>query len=139
MSTQEFLWGHFQGKQLWVSFSAHLLGAGCSEHQNDERIAQNVQNKWAADPVAKGSAVIVSAKDGNVTLKGAVPDAAAQQRIEEIAREEPGAKGVADETALVAIRETGQAVSSPAATPLPPPAQKPKPNPLPSLQVRHLL
>ena len=67
-----------------------LLGVavGCSKHPNDETIAQEVQNKVAADPVAKSSAVSVTAKDGKVTLKGTVKDPATQQRVGQIARED---------------------------------------------------
>ncbi len=68
-----------------------LLGVavGCSKHANDDTIAQDVQSKVAADPVAKESIVTVTAKDGKVTLKGTVKDPATQQRVEQIAREEP--------------------------------------------------
>ena len=105
-----------------------LLGVavGCSKHPNDETIAQDVQNKVAADPVAKSSAVSVTAKDGKVTLKGTVEDPATQQRVEQIAREEPGATGVDDETAIV----QEQAVNTPTAVPAPPPAEQPKPEPI---------
>jgi hypothetical protein len=110
-----------------------LLGVavGCSKHPNDEALAKDVQSKVAADPVAKDSAVSVTAKDGKVTLKGTVKNPATQQRVEQIAREESGATGVDDETAvppeLVAAPE--QVANMPAPAPAPP-AEKPKPQPI---------
>ncbi len=85
----------------------------------------------AADPVARDSAVSVAAKDGKVTLKGTVKDPATQQRVEQIAREEPGATGVDDETAVlpepVPAPEQAANMSAPAPAP---PAEKPKPQPI---------
>jgi len=102
-----------------------MLGftVGCSKHASDETIAQDVQSKVAADPVAKDSAVSVTAKDGKVTLKGTVKDTATQQRVEQIARQEPGATGVDDETAVVTgpVTPPEQAASTPAPTPAPEP------------------
>jgi len=102
-----------------------MLGftVGCSKHASDETIAQDVQSKVAADPVAKDSAVSVTAKDGKVTLKGTVKDTATQQRVEQIARQEPGATGVDDETAVVTgpVAPPEQAASTPAPTPAPEP------------------
>jgi osmotically-inducible protein OsmY len=43
----------------------------------------------------------VTAEDGKVILKGKVKDPATQQRVEQIAREQPGATGVDDETAVL--------------------------------------
>jgi osmotically-inducible protein OsmY len=80
--------GTFSKKVGATLLACILLGGGCSKHQNDEAIAQDVQSKLATDPVAKGSAVSVSAKDGKVTLKGTVKDPATQQRVEQTAREE---------------------------------------------------
>jgi BON domain-containing protein len=112
-----------------------LLGVavGCSKYGNDDTIAQDVQSKVAADPVAKDSIVTVTAKDGKVILKGTVKDPATQQRVEQIAREEPGATGVDDETAIAPGQpeQTQQAVNAPTAVPAPPPVEpKPKPRPI---------
>ena len=109
-----------------------LLGVaiGCSKHPNDETIAKDVQTKVAADPVAKDSAISVTAKDGKVMLKGTVKDPATRQRVEQIAREEPGATGVDDETAVQPepVPAPEQAANMPAPAPAPP-AEKPKPQP----------
>ena len=112
-----------------------LLGVavGCSKHANDDTIAQDVQSKVAADPDAKDSIVTVTAKDGKVTLKGTVKDPAMQQRVEQIAREEPGATGVDDETAIAPEHpeQAQQAVNAPTAAPAPPPVEQPRPKPRP--------
>jgi len=107
-----------------------MLGftVGCSKHGNDDTIAQDIQSKVAADPVAKDSAVSVTAKDGKVTLRGTVKDTATQQRVDQIAREEPGASGVDDQTAVVPgpLPSSEQAANTPATVP-PPAAPKPEP------------
>lgn len=106
-----------------------VFAVGCSKEANDDTIAKDVQSKVAADPVTKDSAVFVTAKDGKVTLRGTVKDTSTQQRVEQIAHDEPGTKGVNDETAVVPIAAAAaektantpppNATPSPAATPEP--------------------
>jgi BON domain len=105
------------------------FAGGCSKTANDDTIAKDVQDKVAADPVTKDSAVTVSAKEGKVTVKGTVKDSATQQKIEQIAKEEPGATGVNDETAIVPmpVPAPDQSASAPAASP---PVEVPKPQPI---------
>ena len=112
-------------------------GAGCSKHVNDEKLAQDVQSKIAADPVTRDAAVSVTANDGKVTLRGTVKDTATQQRMEQIARQEPDSAGVEDQTAVVAGAPVAQADSVPVAAPPPasapaaaPPAEAPQPEPI---------
>jgi BON domain len=108
--------------------------AGCSKHANDDTIAQDVQNKVAADPVTKDSSVSVTAKDGKVTVKGTVRDQAAQQRVEQIAKEEPGATGVNDETAVLstgaAAVPSAEQTANTSAPPTPAPVVPPPPQPI---------
>ena len=113
--------------------------AGCSKHVNDDKLAQDVQSKIAADPETKDAAVSVTAKDGKVTLRGTVKDTATQQRMEQIARQEPDSAGVEDQTAVVSGAPVAQADNLPAAAPppasapaaaAPPPAEVPKPEPI---------
>ena len=108
--------------------------AGCSKHVDDATIAQDVQSKLAADPTTRDAAVSVSAKDGKVTLRGTVKDTATQQRMEQIARQEPGATAVEDQTAVVAAGgPVAQADNMSAAAPPPAsaPAEAPPPAPAP--------
>lgn len=113
------------------------LTAGC-KHVDDAKIAQDVQNQIAADPVTQGSPVTVTSNEGKVTLKGTVKDQATQQRMEQIAKAEPGATSVSDETAIVpaaaaagAAAEQAMNTTPPAATPAPAPAP-PQPIVVPS-------
>jgi osmotically-inducible protein OsmY len=73
---------------------------GCS-HASDEAIAEDVQGKISADPDTKDSNVSVEAKDGKITLSGSTKSQAAKQKIEQIAREESGAKSVEDHTTIL--------------------------------------
>lgn len=114
-----------------------LLVAGClavtagCKHVDDAKIAQDVQNQLAADPQTQGSPVTVTSNDGKVVLKGTVKDQATQQRMEQIAKAEPGTASVSDETAIVAAgaaaagaaAEQAMNTPAPAPTPAPPPPQ----------------
>jgi hypothetical protein len=76
------------------------LAIACSKKPSDDTIAKDIQDKIAADPDTKDSQITVAAKDAKVTMTGQVKTPAAQQKIEQIAREEPGAAGVDDQTAV---------------------------------------
>jgi hypothetical protein len=119
-------------KRVIATFLAGAMfsfAGGCSKTANDDTIAKDVQDKVAADPVTKDSAVSVSSKEGKVTVKGTVKDSATQQKIEQFAKEEPGATGVNDETAIVPVPAPDQsaATAAPAAAP---PVEVPKPQPI---------
>ena len=73
---------------------------GCSSRPSDQIIAKDIQSKVAADPETKDSSVAVAAKQGNVTLSGKVNSAAAQQKVEQIARLEPGVVSIENETSV---------------------------------------
>jgi len=73
---------------------------GCSKRANDETITKDIQAKVAADPDTKDSNVTVASKDGKVTLTGTASSPAAQQKLEAIARQEPGIAGVENQTAV---------------------------------------
>lgn len=99
-----------------------LLSVACSSRPSDDTIAKDIQNKVATDPATKDSQVNVVAKDGKVTLSGAVSDPTAQQKVEQIAREEPGVAGVENQTTVG---------SEPAMAAAPPPSEeKPEPQPI---------
>jgi len=107
-----------------------VFGAGCSTHPNDDVIAKNVQSKVAADPATKDSAVLVTSKDGKVSLRGSVKDGATQLRRQQLAREESGVTGVDDQTAV--LPEPAAAPEQAANTPTtaPAPVETPKPQPI---------
>lgn len=97
------------------------LSVACSRRPSDDAIAKDIQNKVATDPATKDSQVNVVAKDGKVTLTGAVSDPTAQQKVEQIAHEEPGVAGVENQTTV-----GGEAATATATAP-PPPEEKPQP------------
>ena len=113
----------------WVVAGCLALTAGCKQ-VDDAKIAQDVQNQIASDPQTQGSAVTVTSNEGKVTLKGTVKDQATQQRMEQIAKAEPGAAGVSDETAIVAAGAAAGAAAE-QATNAAPPAAAPTPAPPP--------
>ena len=93
---------------------------------SDDAIAKDVQSKVAADPDTKDSDVSVTVKDGKVTLTGKVKTQAAQQEIEQIAKDAPGATGIDDQTAV----DTAAMANAPTQAAAPPPtAEKPTPQP----------
>jgi hypothetical protein len=115
-------------KHMTLSFVLLLgIAVGCSSPPKDEQIQRDIQAKAATDPETKDATVSVTAKDGNVTLSGTVSTPAAQQKLEQIAREEPGAAGVDDHTSIQP--DATQAAQAEAPKPAPP-VVKPKPRPI---------
>jgi hypothetical protein len=104
------------------------LWVACSKRSSDDTIAKDVQDKVAADPDTRDSQVNVTAKDGKVTLTGKVKTPAAQQKVEQIAKAEPGETGVDDQTTVDS--DASYAPSQAMAPPPPPPVEKPKPQPI---------
>ena len=117
-----------------IALLSLLLGfsIACSKRPSDDTIAKDIHDKVAADPDTKDSQVAVAAKEGKVTLTGKVKTPAAQQKVEQIAREEPGAAGVDDQTAVQpdSTMAAPEPVTQAAAPPPPPPVEKPKPQPI---------
>jgi hypothetical protein len=110
------------------------LPTACSHGPSDETIAKDIQSKAAADPDTRGSQVTVAAKDGKVTLSGQATNPAAQQKFEQIARQEPGVTGVDDQSTVAAAgapAENPAQAMAPAAAPAPAPAAAPPPKPKP--------
>jgi hypothetical protein len=111
---------------LFVFVVLLLATISCSKTSktaNDDQIQKDIQTKAAADPDIKDSPVTVDAKEGKVTLTGKVRTPAAQQKLEQIAKDEPGAAAVDDQTSV----DPEAVASQPAPPPPPPPAPKPQP------------
>jgi len=119
---------NIQNRTISIVLLSALLGlsSACSKHPSDDTIAKDIQDKVAADPDTKDSQVSVAAKNGKVTLTGQVKTPAAQQKVEQIAKGEPGETGVDDQTAVQPDTTAAQAM----APPPPPPVEKPKPQPI---------
>src|SRR5215470_11879742 len=105
---------------LLLFFSFFLA---CTRRSPDDKMAEDIRQKVASDPDTRDSQVAVAAKDGKVTLSGKVRTPAAKKRIEEIATEEPGGKGVEDQT-TIEPDELAPAMATAA------PAQRPAPQPV---------
>jgi hypothetical protein len=73
---------------------------GCSERPNDDAIGKDIQNRIASDPDTKDSNVSVVSNDAKVTLKGTASNKAAQQKLEQIVRQEPRIAAVDDQTVV---------------------------------------
>jgi hypothetical protein len=108
-----------------------LIGllTGCSRRSPDDRLAENIREKVAADPNTRDSQIAVTAKDGKVTLAGKVRTPAAQKKIEEIAAEEPGDQGVDDQT-TIEPENVGSHELAPAMAAAGAPVRKPAPQPV---------
>lgn len=52
--------------------TAAFVSSGCSSKPSDGQLTTNVQKKIAADPSLQGQPILATAKDGTVTLSGAV-------------------------------------------------------------------
>ena len=131
--------GKVYNAKISILLVAVLVGIpiACSRKPSDDVIAKDIQTKVAANPETKDSEVTVAAKDGKVTVAGKVKTPAARQKVEQIAREEPGVAAVDDQTAIPPETasasqppfETAQP-TSPAPVAPPPPVEKPKPQPI---------
>ncbi len=111
------------------------IGVGCSSRTKDEQIQKDIQTKAATDPDTKDSDVAVTAKEGKVTLTGKVKTPVARQKLEQIAKEEPGAAAVDDQTQVepdTMAAQTAQPLPAPAPAPeqAPSPVEQPKPQPV---------
>ncbi len=121
-------------KRIALLMSSILLlgmAIACSRHTAaDDQIQKDIETKSAADPDIQDAPVIVAAKDGKVTLSGKVKTPKAQQKLEQIAKEEPGATAVDDQTSVDPDAVAAQA-PAPQPTPAPPPpVEKPAPQPI---------
>src|ERR1700739_194271 len=103
------------------------LSIACSKHPSDDAIAKDIQDKVAADPDTKDSQVSVAAKNGKVTVTGQVKTPAAQQKLEQIVKAEPGETGIDDQTA---VQPDTTSAPAQAMAPPPPPVVKPAPQPI---------
>jgi hypothetical protein len=103
-----------------------LLGfsIACSKKPSDDTMVKDIEDKVAVDPDTKDSQVNVAATQGKVKLTGTVKTPAAQQKIEQIAKDEPGETGVDDQTT---VQPDAAAAPAQAMAPPPPPVEKPKP------------
>jgi hypothetical protein len=119
----------FSTTVLLIALAAFPIA--CSKKVSDDTIAKEIQTKVATDPDTKDADVTVASHDGKVTLSGKVQSPAVQQKIEQIAKDEPGASSVDDQTAVIPAGDAAAAPAAAAAAAAPAmAAEKPKPEPL---------
>jgi osmotically-inducible protein OsmY len=68
--------------------------AACNRGPDDATLTTNVKSKLSADSTVPASAINVSAKDGAVTLSGAVNTEAEKAKAEQVAKGVEGVKSV---------------------------------------------
>jgi hypothetical protein len=112
------------------------FSVGCSKRPNDQQIANDIQQKVAADPDTKDSSIQVQSQAGKVDIQGNVPTPEARAKVEQIAKAEPGVADLNDETQVAPVAapmvaaETQPSAPPPAPEPAPPPPPPPPPPPL---------
>jgi hypothetical protein len=112
----------------------------CSTKPNDAKIAQDIQTKASADPLAQEPELYVQSEKGKVILTGKAKTQAAREQLESIAKQQPGVVAVDDQTTVeltssTTSAEPAQLASSQTANPErsvapPPPPPPPPPKPL---------
>lgn len=90
------------------------LVGGCSSKANDAQLVTNIQSQMFADAQLKSANLQVAAIDGQVTLKGTVPNDAARFEAYKIATQTAGVKKVNDQ---MVIEDQGAQASADASTP----------------------
>jgi osmotically-inducible protein OsmY len=77
---------------LVMAFIGQALAA--NKPVSDDFLVDTIRAKLAADQVVKGGAIVVDAKDGNVTLSGTVEEDKQKNKAEKIAKKVSGVKAV---------------------------------------------
>jgi hypothetical protein len=125
----------YRRKNLTVSLAGlALLGiafaAGCSSKPNDAQLVTNIQSQMFADAQLKSANLQVAVIDGQVTLKGTVPNDAARYEAYKIAAQAAGVKKVNDQ--LVVEDQSVQVAADTGAPPPDPSAQNAPTTPAPT-------
>jgi len=76
------------------------VSVGCSKRSSDEQIQNDIEAKVAADPDTRDSDVTVAAQNGKVSLQGKVRSTAARNKVEQIAKTEPGVSDLDDQISV---------------------------------------
>jgi osmotically-inducible protein OsmY len=82
---------------LTLLFALMTPAYSASKPVTDDFLIDTIRQKLAADPVVKGGAIDVDAKDGVVVLKGRVEEEKQKAKAEKIAKNVKGVKSVTNE------------------------------------------
>ena len=101
-------------KSLTISLAGLALlcivfTAGCSSRPNDAQLVTNIQSQMFADAQLKNANLQVASIDGQITLKGTVPNDAARYEAYKIATQTAGVKKVNDQ---MVVEDQGAAQAS---------------------------
>lgn len=92
----------FRSKGLSTALASSVLlivsfSSGCSSKSNDAQLVTNIQSQMFADSQLKDASLQVAAVNGQVTLKGTVPNDAARYEAYKLATQTPGVTKVNDQ------------------------------------------
>ncbi|HKV48804.1 MAG TPA: BON domain-containing protein [Candidatus Acidoferrales bacterium] len=107
-----------------------VLSSGCSSKPKDTQLVTTIQSQMFADAQLKSANLQVAAVNGEVTLKGTVPNDAAHLEAFKIATQTPGVTKVNDQ--MVVEDQGAQATTDTDAAQAVTPAPQPAPDPAPA-------
>src|ERR1700690_1003965 len=99
-----------------LAFLVIVLAAGCARKLDDTALVTNIKSQMFSDPQLKDASLLVSSREGEVTLSGTVPTDAARYDAYKIATQTAGVSKVNDQMTI----QDAQAA---------PPAERPAPVP----------
>ncbi|MGH9573946.1 MAG: BON domain-containing protein [Candidatus Acidiferrales bacterium] len=108
-----------------------VLSSGCSSKPKDAQLVTTIQSQMFADAQLKGASLQVAAVNGEVTVKGTVPNDAAHLEAYKIATQTPGVTKVKDQMVVEdqGAQANADADAAQPATPAPQAAPDPTPAP----------
>lgn len=103
-----------------LALLAIVLAAGCARKPDDTALVTNIKSQMFSDPQLKDASLIVSSREGEVTLSGTVPNDAARYDAYKIATQTAGVSKVNDQMVVQQspppVAQVPQAPPPPAAT-----------------------
>ncbi|HKQ88456.1 MAG TPA: BON domain-containing protein [Candidatus Acidoferrales bacterium] len=125
----------FRSKSLTIALAASAmfvagLSSGCSSKPKDAQLVTTIQSQMFADTQLKNANLQVAAVNGEVTLKGTVPNDAAHLEAYKIATQTPGVTKVNDQ--MVVDDQGAQANADTNASPADTSAPQAVPEPAPA-------
>lgn len=117
-------------RQRWmfsIAVLAMAFGAGCSKKPDDAALVTNIKSQMFSDAQLKGANLVVTAKNGEVTLSGTVPNDGAHLDAYKIASQLAGVVKVNDQIQVQEAQNSQppEPAAEPTPVPPPPPASAP--------------
>ncbi len=102
-----------------LAFLAIVFAGGCARKPDDTAVVTNIKSQMFSDPQLKDTSLIVSSREGEVTLSGTVPTDAARYDAYKIATQTAGVSKVNDQMVVQPtpppVAQVSQAPPAPAA------------------------